>query len=267
MSKEFLSETEIFQLGKPKEGSTINYLTPAEWQVLRPIMVAESLRRNPYLREDMIAYTPGETLLLLQKPEIKKWHKDVVNFEIPKKYKQIILVPCAKTKPWDKEHSKKSVGYRAYHEILAMSESRQIPPVYFVTISEPLGVVPQDFWANFPQYDNPGLFKEDYLRTGMYNTDWVRVVGKRRHLPFDDEAYIKSIKILGNVISKFLEKNSRGRRILSFVDAVDRIRTTHGDMLTYALGQLGGTKLNLERYTKKRVPREAPLNHILSKIK
>ncbi len=267
MSAEFsLSGVEKQQLGKPKTGSSIEYIKSSEWQILREEILAQSLKRNPLLDSEMVAYTPGETLVLLKKPEVILWHKNIVNFSVPDKHKQIILVPCAKTKPWDKEHSKRSVSYRSYHEILDLSVKGEIPPVYFVTISEPLGVVPQDFWASFPQYDNPGLFKEDYLRTGMYKNDWIEKFGVRRQLPFDKNAYQESINILGHIISKFLRNNYRGRKILSFVDSLDGTTTTHSDMLNVALQELDGEKVDLQRFSKKRKPREAPLQHILSKI-
>lgn len=268
MSKEFgLSEAESQQLGSPKIGSSIEYIKSNEWQVLREMLLGQSLKRNPLLDPDMVAYTPGETLTLLNKPEVVSWHKNIVSFSIPDKYKQIIFVPCAKTKPWDKEHSKRSLSYRSYHQIIDMSDRGEIPPVYFVTISEPLGVVPQDFWSNFPQYDNPGLFREDYLRTGMYKDDWIKKFGERRHLPFDGNAYMQSINILGYVIGRFIQNNHLNRTILTFVDSIDGTPTTHGDMLNVAMSKLSDFNLNLTRFSKKRIPREAPTIHILSKIK
>ncbi len=270
MSIQELSKHEREQLGKPKPGSIFQYITEEEWNVLREILVEKSLSSNKYLKDpSMVAYTPGETYKLLHHPEVTAWHQAVETFQVPPEYDTIILVPCAKTKPWDEKNSRKSLSYRAYHEVIRQSEQGTIPPVYFATISEPLGIVPQEMWGDFLQYDNPGLFSEDYLRTGFLPEDWKAVIGERRVLPFDKDLYGKSIALLGEVIASFIVNNSQNRRILSFVDALPGQKSTHEDMLDWALAEiseLGISGINLQRFTKKRVARESPLNFILSKI-
>ena len=116
-------------------------------------------------------------------------------------------------------------------------ESGEIPgPVFFATISEPLGIVPMDMWDDFPAYDVPGLFGNDPQRTGMFTADWNKSqFGQRYMIPFDKEAKDKSIDILGDVVAKFVENNqSPDRRFISFVDAKDMGSTTHSLMLERA---------------------------------
>lgn len=236
---------------------------------MRDMLGKKSLNSNPLLKNlDMTAYTPGETLILLEHPTVLAWYKEIAGFKVPENYKTLILVPCAKTKPWDAEHSKRSMLYKSYNRIIKMSLEGTIPPVYFATISEPLGIVPQARWGDFPQYDNPGLFKEDFMRTGLYNHQVKAFLGERKMLPFDREAYIKSINILGGVIYNFLKNNYSGRKVLAFVDGVGGERTTHGDMLTTALKimDINGLLPKLERFPKRPGARQSPLEHILSKI-
>ncbi len=268
MSKHELSKIEQEQLGKPKPGSIFNYVTEEEWQILRQTLVGNSFASNKFLKDpSMVAYTPGETYKLLHHPEVIAWQEAVETYQVPKENSTIILVPCAKTKPWDEKNSRRSVSYRAYHEIIKLSQQGKIPSVYFATISEPLGIVPQEMWGNFLQYDNPGLFNEDYLRTGFVQDDWNAVLGQRRVLPFDRDLYEESVTLLGAVIASFIVSNS-DRRILSFVDALPGQKSTHQDMLDWALAQINesGLDINLQRFTKKRVARESPLDFILSKI-
>ncbi len=267
---ELLSITEQRQLGTNKPGSSIQYINHREWDILRPVLVEKSIRSNPFpLDPDMIAYTPGETNTLLQRPEILSWHNGVERTNIPDIYQTIIFVPCAKTKPWDQVHSRHSQLYFSYHQVIQASETGLIEPVFFVTISEPLGIVPQNRWGDFPQYDNPGLFESNFLRTGMVTKDWVQIIGAQRHLPFDHELYRSAINNLGNIIATFLEKN-RNRIILSFVENTDKTLSTHGDMLNTAIRLLnnkGIKDIQIKRFPKRNKPHEPPYEFIMSKIK
>ena len=122
-------------------------------------------------------------------------------------------------------------------------------------------------WANFPQYDNPGLFKNATQRSDMFTSDWKRLFGVDSYLqtPFDNSAYNKSIKILSSTIKNFIENNKQQRpelKFLSFVeDAPFKLGKTnvgsHSDMLTTA-----GVMNPEDRYTKRSAPRQEPYGHI-----
>ncbi len=122
-----LSRIERDQLGTPFRAS--EFVSADEWNLLRARLVARSLAANPLLDDPtMTAYTPGETQCLLDRPEVLEWHHEAAEFEVPDDYETIVLVPCAKTKPWDKQHSRRSSLYRAYHRIIELSNAGEYRP-------------------------------------------------------------------------------------------------------------------------------------------
>lgn len=273
---DWLSAGEVKQLGQFKQLqngklSDAKHIGKKDWPKLRSLLVARSLKANPRLNPALTAYTPGETLNLMKAPEIAAWHEKAKTFKIPAKYKTVIFVPCAKTKPWVMPYAKKSKLYKAYNEIRELSRAGKIAPVYFVTVSEPLGLVPEDFWNDFPQYDNPGLFKDDSQRSGLLTKDWSKTPFKRKKIiPYDERAYGQAIDGLSGVIADFLKNNQRtGRRFLSFVENPDG-GGTHSAMLDQAdlkLKALGlkGVDANL-RFLKRPAARTSPKSFILEKI-
>jgi hypothetical protein len=200
----------------------------------------------------MTAYTPGETLKLLDHPKVKNWFKRMETFKIPDEYGLVVLVGCAATKPWGFSCVKGDF-YPYYNQIRQDVKSGKIKPIYFVTISEPLGVVPEDLWGDnptdyFPQYDNPGLFKDTPQQAGMMTKDWEKSpIGSKREMPFDDTAFIESINRLGEVIGTFIKNNS-DHEFVSFVEHPSRTRSTHSMMLDVAERVSG---INIPRNPKK----------------
>jgi hypothetical protein len=263
-----LSSIERTQLGTSKilkngERSEFKYPSHREWVRLRKILVARSKKSNPLLDPEFTAYTPGETLKLMKKTKIREWHKKMANWKVPADAEWIVFVPCAKTKPWDDA----TIGlYGNYNQIRAMRDDGKIGKVYFVTISEPLGVVPEDFWGTFPHYDNPGLFSEEAMRSGLMTADWPSIgFPNKRIVPFDAVAYKHAIQKLGEVIAKFLRANSN-KKFVSFVEDFDGV-STHSDMLNTA-GNMIGASIDLSRrFTKRPAPRQQPKEHILRVFK
>ena len=248
-----LSGTELQQLG------TGNFISYDDWPRFRKYMVKKSTLANPGLDPDLTAYTPGETLNLLQHPTISSWLDEISNHTVPEEFDTVVFVPCAKTKPWEGC----STGiYGSYNRL-----RQEYGNLYFVTISEPLGIVPQDMWASFPQYDNPGLFKNAAQRSDMFTSDWKRLFGVESYLqtPFDSSAYNQAIEVLSNTIKKFIENNKQLRPELNFLSFVEdspfKIGKTnvgsHSDMLTKT-----GIINPEDRYTKRAAPREEPYGHI-----
>ena len=67
--------------------------------------------------------------------------------------------------------------------------------VHLVTISEPFGLVPQEFYSSkFAWYDCPGLFRW-----------WC----SRHEQPYESQYLDKSIAILSGVIARFLERATK----------------------------------------------------------
>jgi hypothetical protein len=220
---------------------------------VRAHLLARSLKSNPALDPTLTAYTPGETVELLQNPQILAWHERAVA-ALPAHYTQIVLVPCAKTKPWVGPASKRSKLYSAYNELRA-----ELPHTCFVTISEPLGIVPMSAWADFPQYDNPGLFRDDAQRSGMTTKEWMTSPFARCYgLPFDKAAHTSAIAQLGAVVGRFLTNNSE-RDIISVVDNADGSASTHAQMLDVAVAASGA---RVQRHPKRAVARVSPLPYL-----
>lgn len=238
-----LTPLEISQLG------TENFVSKESWPSLRKFLLKRSIASNPLTDPELTAYTPGETLNLLNNPIIKEYHSQVINYKVPESYDTIIFVPCAKTKPWE---GACRGNYKSYNKI-----KKENPNVYFVTISEPLGIVPQDLWSSFPQYDNPGLFKDPVQRSGLMTKDWKEIFGvsSRLQTPFDSNAYKECIKILGNVIKGFILNNPHFK-YLSFVEDF-KGKGTHSEMLDVA----GFIDSSL-RLLKREKPREEPYSYI-----
>jgi hypothetical protein len=248
-----LNDIEKMQLGSD------GYPNIGEWCQLRDFLVERSIVSNPLLNPEDTAYTPAETLELMKKGEIKKWLDNVENLKIPESAKIVVFVPCAKTKPW--KDAKRGI-YKSYNKII--NENKD--DIYFVTISEPLGVVPQDDWENFPQYDNPGLFKDVVQRSGgLFTKDWNEHFGKKFKMPWDQKSYDKAIDILSDKIKLFVENNKKdGRHFLSFVGD-EKILGTHADMVNRS-----GVIPKENQFLKRAAARQEPYEYvrdIINKIK
>lgn len=238
-----LSAGERAQLGQPKplkngKQSSYRFVPKDRWDEVRALLLARSKKSNPSLDPALTAYTPGETRALLSHPEIRAWHARMRAFDIPPEFDTVAFVPCAKTKPWDGLRSGSLYG--AYNAIRDRVQASDAPKVFFVTLSEPLGVVPETHWGDFPQYDNPGLFRCDAQRSGLFTGDWLEgPFGEKLIIPFDDAAYRASIDALAQVISDFAARNAEGRRFVSFVEPLSGPPGTHSEMLDRAAAILG----------------------------
>lgn len=244
-----LSEVEKKQLG------TKGYPTIEQWTQIRLFLEERSLVSNPLLNKDMTAYTPSETLKLMEKQPIKQWLDNIENLTIPDSVEVVIFVPCAKTKPW--KDAPRGI-YKSYNKIIDENKDN----IYFVTISEPLGIVPQKNWTDFPQYDNPGLFKDVVQRTGgLFTKDWVEHFGERYKLPWNQSDYDKAIDVLAEKIKIFVNNNQKkNRQFISFVGDEKTIGT-HQDMINRA------NVIPLEnQFLKRAEAREEPYEYIKEKL-
>jgi hypothetical protein len=248
-STSMLSVTEKSQLGND------GYPDRKTWCQIRLFLEERSMVSNPLLNKYMTAYTPAETLKLMEKQPIKEWLDNVKNLKIPESADVVIFVPCAKTKPW--KDAPRGI-YKSYNKVINENSDN----VYFVTISEPLGVVPQNNWNDFPQYDNPGLFKDVVQRSGgLFTKDWQEHFGQRYKLPWDQVAYDKAIDILADKIKLFVNNNQKqGRQFISFVGDEKTIGT-HQDMINRA-----GVIPKENQFLKRAEAREEPYEYIKDKL-
>jgi hypothetical protein len=212
----------------------------------------------------MTAYTPGETLRLLDRPVVRKWHADMRRFRIPDVYTTVALVPCAKTKPWAWTTGGIYASYNRLRD--------ELPHVFFITVSEPLGVVPQTHWGTFPLYDNPGLFADLSQRAGgFFKVDWELLLGRVAHTPFDAAACDQAIDRLAEVIAKFARANHRrGRTWKSFVEDKEfhpgnhRVGT-HSRMLTLANVRFPFID-DSHRFLKRGGPYQQPYDYVRANL-
>lgn len=275
---ERLSATEQAQLGQPVGGrSKFRYVPLEHWGAVRDYMLAASRKaavKNGTAEElpaRMTAYTPGETLALLDEPEVRAWHRTVRRHELPltdargRPIERLVFVPCAKTKPWD---TATRGLYGAYNAVRARVASGELPATTFVTISEPLGIVPEADWGRFPQYDNPGLFRDEYMRCGgIMTADWPRVTPAKEKfiVPFDPAAYTTAVDRLADVIADFLATNAPRFPHAQWISVVGDLHgelSTHTDMLTRALARCGAQAPAIAAHPKKAAARRAPEEHI-----
>jgi hypothetical protein len=227
----------------------------AQWPAIRAYLVSRSVAANPLLDPELTAYSPGETLWLLERDEVVAW-QDEHAVALPACYRRVVLVPCAKTKPWTGEAVRRSRLYSAYNTL-----SQELDDTCFVTVSEPLGVVPQHRWGDFLQYDNPGLFKDDAQRSGMTTAQWLASpFGICYAIPFDAAARAACLVRLGKVLGRFLAAN-RDRELYAFVDERNGPPSTHALMLDQAVQRSGVPVL---RHPKRAVARHSPLGAMRS---
>lgn len=246
------------QLGTKR--TSLRVVTLNEWLIVREHMLNASVKRGA--DPELCAYTPGETLDLIRHPEIEAWHKRAMGWKLAPWVKIVCFVPCAKSKPWTEKATRRSLLYKAYHKIIKRRERGDpaLQGVFFVTISEPLGIVPETLWHDFPKYDNPGLFKNSAQQSGLFKSDWLKLVGAARFLPFDHKAYHKSIILLGSVIQSFMGNNPDVNWV-GFVDSRDYTKSTHADMLDKVTGH------DIKRYRRMIKPRTWPYEHIRNTLK
>jgi hypothetical protein len=180
---------------------------------------------------DLIALTPGQMLAMIKGPKVQAWFDLILSYDIPEQYKYIIMVPCAASKPWDEKNCAGHY-YPAYNKI----KKKYKDEAFWITITEPLGIVPETHWGSFPAYDAPGVFKNKMQQAGgVMHKDWLDMFGEEYELPFDWKAREEVMNLLGEVIAKFINRNQKeGRRWISFIDGTGAKLTTHREMVDIA---------------------------------
>jgi len=156
----------------------------------------------------MCFYNTHDVLAALkQNEQITTWLKFISNHYIPDRRDVLLIYPCSADKPYYRSRS-----YVQLHKTLSkLGKDRR--RVHVMTISEPFGLVPEEFydkktrwhdWRN-DWYDCPGLFEW-----------WCKKHGTRYSEAEADE----SIEILSRYVARFLKKvesRRRYKRIIAFV--------------------------------------------------
>ncbi|WP_297093057.1 DUF5591 domain-containing protein [Thermococcus sp.] len=151
--------------------------------------------KNVKILPELCAYTPKEVCELIQNnSRIQNWFQFISTEYLPPSEKKILLLyPCSTVKPfWE------SRSYRVLFKTLN-SLGKYSKYIHLVTISEPFGLVPEEFygkkgtWFNWKDewYDVPGLFEW-----------WVR----KYKLPYERECVDRSIEMISSSIAKYLKR-------------------------------------------------------------
>ena len=171
-SKRRWSREEIYKAVSSKVGKGVE--VPIELCFYNPREVYEGLRSNL---------------------EVKRWLEYIADeYQPTRSFKVLLLYPCSTIKPYPK-----SFFYKQLFKTLSeLGEDRG--QVHLVTVSEPFGLVPEEFYGKKTEvhdwenrwYDCPGLFEW-----------WCSQYGQ----PFEKLYLHESIRILATYVSRFLKRS------------------------------------------------------------
>ena len=96
------------------------------------------------------------------RPEMERFRRRFLSrYRVPSSKEVLLLVPCSKTKPYSRSPSHRRI-------LRTLSEGGRLPAVHVVSLTSPLGVVPQELERTFPaaHYDIPvtGSWDEEERR-------------------------------------------------------------------------------------------------------
>jgi len=150
----------------------------------------DGVRINP----ELCFYHPKEVYnALIHNREVVKWLTFISNHYQPPKKNVLLIYPCSSYKPYFKSRSYK-VLFKTLDKL-----GKKRTEIHLVTISEPFGIVPEEFygketkwhdWKN-EWYDCPGLFEW-----------WCNKNG----LPYSKKYLDKSITLLADYVAAFFKK-------------------------------------------------------------
>lgn len=135
----------------------------------------------------MCFYTPKEVLdAVTTNSHIKSWLRYISQEYVPPKEKRFLLLyPCSTIKPYPESRS-----YRILFKTLSSISEDRRDKIHLVTVSEPFGLVPEEFYDKFQiWYDCPGLFEW-----------WC----KKHKLSYQEIYLEKCIEILAKRVAEFL---------------------------------------------------------------
>jgi archaeosine synthase len=163
--------------------------------------ISRKVGKGVTIDPNLCFYSPTEVLkALTDEGRVKDWLIRISNHYVPPKRKLLLIYPCSRDKPYNTSRS-----YKLLYSTLA-----QIPnwrsKIQLMTISEPFGLVPEQFYGKFESwYDCPGLFEW-----------WCRRYG----LDYSYEDLDRCIELLSDYIANFLKKAQKVKSydyILGFV--------------------------------------------------
>src|SRR2546425_30016 len=107
------------------------------------------------IKRSLCFYSPAQVLNGMTKAgEVTRWLSFIQKNYKPPSRDLLLIYPCSTEKPYSRSRSYKQL----YKTLNSLGQDRA--RIHLVTISEPFGLVPEEFysaWSNW--YDCPGLFE------------------------------------------------------------------------------------------------------------
>ena len=189
--------------------------------------VSSKVGKGVTIKKSLCFYNPRQVYEGLQNNKtIRAWHNFIAKKYFPPKKNTLLIYPCSTVKPYQESRSYKQL----YSNLAKLNGKRE--GIQLMTISEPFGLVPEEYYDKFHWYDCPGLFEW-----------WCNKYGQE----FDSDYLDKSLDILSENIGIFLKKSlreKRYKRIIGFVRTYTSILErkedhTHRRMLEMASKKYG----------------------------
>ncbi|MCC6004025.1 MAG: DUF5591 domain-containing protein [Thermofilum sp.] len=195
---------------------------PVLYEISRKRVLRGSIPR------ELCFYSPLEVYKALTSSNgrVLEWLSFVSEKYTPPPDKTILLLyPCSAVKPYNLSRS-----YKALYSTLEKLPEETRRRIHLVTISEPFGLVPEEFYEQWNEwYDCPGLFEW-----------WC----KKHGIDYDVELVSKSIDILASYIARYLQrtKNNYIRRLAfvrTFTSSLKPSNSTHRRIVELASERSG----------------------------
>lgn len=180
--------------------------TSPAWRIYED--VSSRTGKTVRIKPSLCFYNPEAVYqALVSNSEVKRWLEFISNHYLPESKDVLLIYPCSTEKPYESSRSYKQL----FKTLSRLEEQRN--RIHLVTISEPFGLVPEEFygkttnwhdWKN-DWYDCPGLFEW-----------WCNRFGQTYSKVYAD----KSIDILASYVAQFLEKAMRTNRYTTVIGFV-----------------------------------------------
>lgn len=191
--------------------------------------VSKKIGKGVNIPKSLCFYNPKEVFDGINNNKtIKNWQKFIEKKYKPEKKKILLIYPCSTVKPYNKSRS----YVQLYKHLKFLKKNKD--KIQIMTISEPFGLVPEEYYSNFVWYDCPGLFQW-----------WCSKHGQ----PFDYEFLDKSIELLADNVGLFLKKVSRinhYEKIIGFVRTYSSNLQQKEDHTHRRILELAAKKYNID---------------------
>jgi archaeosine synthase len=209
--------------------------------------------RGVKIKRSLCFYNPKEVYAALTRnEEVRRWLNFISNHYLPDPRQVMLIYPCSAEKPYNSSRSYK----RLYETLSKLGDLRK--QVHVVTISEPFGLIPEEFygkrtiWHDWQDawYDCPGLFEW-----------WCNKYGQ----PYSEEYLEKCIELLALYIAQFLKKIYSKKcylRIIAFVRTYSSLLKARKDHTHKRIIEMAAkiSNVNIEILPTKEV-----VSHIVSR--